>query len=167
MEGTPYLAGIGSGDDGGHSSGVCGDSPFHTYYMTVSGHMNYTFSGNYSAYKNKDRVAHLQMGENARAYLACQIELDLALENLLSQLEAAGQLENTVIALSADHYPYGLEPESLAELNGGQPVDMTFDVYRSTFILWSGDMQEPVDGRKALFKPGYPADPVQPLRTSL
>lgn len=121
-----------------------GDTPFHTYYMTVSGHMNYTFLGNYIAYKNKDRVAHLQMGENARAYLACQIELDLALENLLSQLEAAGQLENTVIALSADHYPYGLEPESLAELNGGQPVDMTFDVYRSTFILWSGDMQEPV-----------------------
>lgn len=120
-----------------------GDTPFHTYYMTVSGHMNYTFSGNFIAYKNKDRVAGLPMGENARAYLACQIELDLALENLLAQLEAAGQLENTVIALSADHYPYGLELAALAELNGGQPME-EFDVYRSTFILWSGDMPEPV-----------------------
>lgn len=71
--------------------------------------MNYTFTGNYIAYKNKDKVAHLDMSENARAYLACQMELDLALENLLRQLDEAGQLENTVIALSADHYPYGLE----------------------------------------------------------
>lgn len=121
-----------------------GDSPFHTYYMTVSGHMNYTFTGNYIAYKNKDKVAHLDMSENARAYLACQMELDLALENLLRQLDEAGQLENTVIALSADHYPYGLEAGPLAELNGGEPVDMRFDVYRSTLILWSSDMEQPV-----------------------
>lgn len=121
-----------------------GDAPFHTYYMTVSGHMNYTFMGNSMAFKHKDEVAHLDMGENARAYLACQMELDRALESLLRQLDEAGQLENTVIALSADHYPYGLEQSALTELNGGQEVDMRFDVYHSTFILWSGDMKEPV-----------------------
>lgn len=120
------------------------DTPFHTYYMTVSGHMNYTFMGNSMSSKHKEEVAHLDISENARAYLACQMELDRALENLIQQLDEAGQLENTVIALSADHYPYGLDQSVLNELNGGQEVDMRFDVYHSTFILWSGDMEEPV-----------------------
>jgi len=119
------------------------NSPFHVYYMTVSGHLNYTFMGNSMAYKHKDDVSGLDMSEGPRAYIACQMELDLALENLLDQLEAAGELENTVICLSADHYPYGMEQSQLDELNGG-PLDMRFDVYRSTLILWSGDMDEPV-----------------------
>ena len=121
-----------------------GDTPFHTYYMTVSGHMNYTFMGNSMAAKHRDEVAHLDMSENARAYLACQMELDRALENLIQQLDEAGELENTVIALSADHYPYGLDKSVLDELNGCEPVDMRFDVYHSTFILWCADMEEPV-----------------------
>lgn len=32
---------------------------FHAYYMTVSGHMNYTFFGNMMAYINKDAVADM------------------------------------------------------------------------------------------------------------
>jgi len=120
-----------------------GDQPFHTYYMTVSGHMNYTFIGNSMSYKHMNEVGHEDMSENARAYLACQMELDQALEYTLNYLEETGHLEDTVICLSADHYPYGLDQEVLDELNGG-PLDMRFDVYRSTLILWSGDMEEPV-----------------------
>jgi len=119
------------------------DVPFHTYYMTVSGHMNYSFMGNTMSAKHKDEVAHLDMSESARAYIACQMELDLALEYLLEQLEAAGQLENTVICLSGDHYPYGLEKSAIDELTGHE-VDETFELYKSTLILWSGDMTEPV-----------------------
>ncbi|NCB51954.1 MAG: LTA synthase family protein [Clostridia bacterium] len=119
------------------------DRPFHTYYMTVSGHMNYTFMGNSMASKHKDEVAHLELSENARAYIACQMELDRALEYLLEQLEAAGQLENTVICLSADHYPYGLDKSIIDEL-AGHEVDESFEIYKSTLILWSGDMTEPV-----------------------
>ncbi len=122
---------------------IVGDQPFHAYYMTVSGHMNYTFLGNSMAAKHRDEVGHEDMSENARAYLACQMELDQALEYTLQYLEETGHLEDTVICLSADHYPYGLEQSVLDELNGG-PLDMRFDVYKSTLILWSGDMEEPV-----------------------
>ena len=122
---------------------IVGDQPFHAYYMTVSGHMNYTFLGNSMAAKHRDEVGHEEMSENARAYLACQMELDQALEYTLQYLEETGHLEDTVICLSADHYPYGLEQSVLDELNGG-PLDMRFDVYKSTLILWSGDMEEPV-----------------------
>lgn len=121
-----------------------GDAPFHTYYMTVSGHMNYNYMGNAMSAKHKDEVAHLGLSEAAGAYLACQMELDRALEYTIQYLEETGHLEDTVICLSADHYPYGLEQETLTELNGGESVDMRFDVYRSTLILWSGSMTEPV-----------------------
>lgn len=119
------------------------DVPFHTYYMTVSGHMNYTFMGNSMAAKHKSEVAQLDLSENARAYKACQMELDRALQYLLEQLEAAGQLENTVICMSGDHYPYGLDKSVIDEL-AGHEVDETFELYKSTLILWSGDMTEPV-----------------------
>lgn len=85
-----------------------GAAPFHTCYMTVSGHLRYTFGGNFIARKNRDLVADLPLGEHARAYLATQIELDRALELLLQELEAAGVADRTLIAVSADHYPYGL-----------------------------------------------------------
>ncbi|MDE6108220.1 MAG: LTA synthase family protein, partial [Oscillospiraceae bacterium] len=119
------------------------ESPFHTYYMTVSGHLGYTFMGNNMSTRHRNEVSHLPYSEGPRAYLACQLELELALKNLLEQLEEAGELENTVICLSADHYPYGLEQSQLEELNGG-PLDMRFELYRSTLILWSGDMEEPI-----------------------
>ena len=40
--------------------------PFHTYYMAVSGHLNYTFSGNYMAYKNRSLVEHLPYSEGPK-----------------------------------------------------------------------------------------------------
>ena len=117
--------------------------PFHNYYMTVSGHMNYNFMGNMMAYKHKEEVAHLDMSEEARAYIACNMELDRALEYVLDQLEQAGQLENTVICLSGDHYPYGMDPATWDELCGGE-MDTDFEIFHSTLILWSGCMEEPV-----------------------
>lgn len=117
--------------------------PFHNYYMTVSGHMNYSFVGNMMSYRHRDEVAHLEMGEEARAYLACNIEFDRAMEYVLRQLEQAEQLENTVICISGDHYPYGMDPATWDELSGME-MDTDFEIFRSTLILWSGDMKEPI-----------------------
>lgn len=122
-------------------------APFHTYYMTVSGHLNYTFYGNYIAAKNKDLVAHMDYSEGSKAYLACNAELDRAVSYILEQLAAAGQLENTVIAISGDHYPYGLKDEEMDEL-AGRTLEKRFEKYKSTLILWSKDMKEPVQADK-------------------
>lgn len=121
---------------------------FHVYYMTVSGHMNYSFSGNRMARKNKDAVTGLDMSENAQAYIACHIELDKALQYLLEQLELAGKLENTVICLSADHYPYGMSEDQYEEL-AGKDLSGAMDMYRNSLILWNAGMQEPVIVDKA------------------
>lgn len=124
------------------------DERFHVYYMTVSGHMNYNFTGNQMSSWNKDAVAQLDMSENARAYIACNIELDKALEYLLDQLEQAGKLENTVICLSADHYPYGMTEEEYEEL-AGKDLSQDMDMYRNSLILWNGGMEETVYVDKA------------------
>ncbi len=121
---------------------------FHVYYMTISGHMYYSFSGNSMSHKNKDAVKHLEMSENARAYYACHIELDKALEYLLEQLEAAGKLENTVICLSADHYPYAMTGEEYEEL-AGKDLSQNMDKFRNTLILWNAGIEEPVVVDKA------------------
>lgn len=113
-----------------------GKQPFHTYYMTVSGHMQYSFTGNYIAWKNKKMVEGLQLSTEAKAYLATQIELDRALETLLKRLEEEGAADRTLIALSADHYPYGLSTETIDEL-AGHKVDKTFELYKSPFILYA------------------------------
>lgn len=122
--------------------------PFHAYYMSISGHANYTFTGNYMAKKNKALVENLDYSTECQAYLACQAELDKALEKLIDELDKAGLLETTVIVLSGDHYPYSLAKESIDEL-AGHEVEENFELYKSTLILWSGSMEEPVVVDKA------------------
>jgi len=117
---------------------------FHVYYLTVSGHLEYNFSGNAMALRNRDAVAHLPYSTGPMAYLATQREFDLALEYLLYRLEAAGILENTVIAISADHYPFGLTDAQMEELAGTPMAEPIIDRHHSTFILWNAAMEEPV-----------------------
>lgn len=116
-----------------------GKEPFHTYYMTVSGHMNYTFSGNYIAGKNKELVEDEPYSDNVKAYLACQIELDRALELLLKRLEEAGVADRTVIALTADHYPYGLTVAEQSEL-AGHDLEENFELYRNACFIYKKGM---------------------------
>ncbi len=125
---------------------------FHVYYMTVSGHMNYNFRGNSMSYKHMDEVADLPYSEEGRAYIACNMELDVALEYLIQELEAAGKLENTVICLSADHYPYDMDVANLEEL-AGKPLANSLDMYRNTLILWNSEM-----GTVTVDKPSYSLD---------
>ena len=120
---------------------------FVAYYMTVSGHLNYTTLGNYIANKNWDLVEDLPYSDKAKCYLATQIELDRAIEELINSLEKAGKLEDTVIAISSDHYPYGLTLSEINELSDYKRDD-TFEKYHMPFLLWNSEMEEPVKVEK-------------------
>ena len=119
------------------------DSLFHTYFMTFSGHYQYNWE-NPMAKKNQALVADLSYSEAAKAYLACHIELDRAMEHLMAQLEAAGTLDDTVIVMTSDHYPYGLTNKQYNELTDYY-CDEAFGIYKSSFIIWSADIEEPID----------------------
>lgn len=127
-----------------------GTTPFMTYYMTVSGHLEYNFDGNYIAYQNRDLVSHLPYSETVRAYYACNMELDRAMEQLLADLEAAGVADKTVIVITPDHYPYGLEDKTQENMYlyfdeiAGHSIDPDFELYKSSLIIYSPSMTEPV-----------------------
>ena len=124
-------------------------TPFHTYYMTVSGHCNYTWSGNAMSRKNQAVIQekYPNASEQVQAYLACNLELEYAMDYLVKALEEAGIANDTVIALTADHYPYALAEggtDYYKELSGVDDTERDTSRYRNTFILWSGCMEEPV-----------------------
>ena len=120
---------------------------FLAYYMTVSGHLNYTKTGNAMVYRNWEQVENLPYSHKAKSYLAANIELDKAVGELIKRLSEAGKLEDTVIVISGDHYPYGLTLEEINELSTYQRDD-TFEKYRMPFLIWSGSMKEPIKVEK-------------------
>lgn len=116
---------------------------FMTYYMTVSGHLNYTFTGNYISYKNKDLVKDLPYTDHVKAYLAANIELDRAIESLINKLKEKGKLDDTVIVISPDHYPYGLKTSELNEISNTDRSDK-FEMFHTSLILYNSEIEENV-----------------------
>ena len=114
--------------------------PFHAYYMTFSGHYQYNWDNAMSA-KNRDAVKDLPYSEPVKAYIACNLELEYALEYLMQRLEQAGVADKTCIALTNDHYPYGLTEAEYNEL-AGQTLDTTFEKYRNSFICYVPGLSE-------------------------
>lgn len=114
--------------------------PFHAYYMTFSGHYQYNWDNAMSA-KNRDAVKDLPYSEPVKAYIACNLELEYALEYLMQRLEEAGVADKTCIVLTNDHYPYGLTENEYNEL-AGQTLDTTFEKYRNSFICYVPGLSE-------------------------
>lgn len=121
------------------------EEKFMTYYITVSGHAPYYMSsGNSIALKNKGYVVDLPYSNSVKAYLATQIELDKALEVLLNKLEADGILDDTVIALVGDHYPYTLSTDEINEISSYEK-DGVVEVNHSNFVIWNSAMDKVVE----------------------
>ena len=115
---------------------------FATYYLTVSGHLNYNFGGNNMAYRNKAAVSNLKYSTPIKAYLATQIELDKAMKELLDRLERAGKLDDTLIVIAPDHYPYGLKSErkEMSSIVGYDRTDK-FGNYKTTLIMYNPNIE--------------------------
>ena len=116
---------------------------FHAYYLTFSGHMYYNFTSNDMAIKNKAVSENLPYSTATRAYIACQEELEYALETVNQMLADAGVADKTLIVLTADHYPYNLGLDKLSEL-AGRTLEAPMDKYRSALYIWSPSMTAPV-----------------------
>ncbi len=135
-------------DDYIHSS-----QPFHVYYLTISGHMPY--SDNRAVAPYRDTVRALPYSETTQNYVGTCMEVDKALEVLIQKLDEAGKLDKTLIVAVPDHIPY-FNVDTLEELAGqkfGSSEDLqylneqniNFDVYKSSLIIWSASMTEPVE----------------------
>lgn len=136
--------------DGYISDYVENGTPFHAYYMTVSGHCNYNWGGNAMARKHQAeaQAAYPDASETVQAYIACNLELEAAMTYLVEQLEEAGIADDTLIVLTADHYPYQMsagDVDYYNELRGFTDTERDTSRYRNTLIMWSAAIEEPVE----------------------
>jgi phosphoglycerol transferase MdoB-like AlkP superfamily enzyme len=131
--------------------------PFHTYYLTISGHLPYTYGANDMSSKNKEEIENSKYSGYStytKGYLAANLEVEKAVVYLNERLEEKGIADNTLIVLVPDHIPYFDIPilEELTGKNFGtsslesiNEAYIDFEVYRSSLIIWSSSMEEPVE----------------------
>lgn len=113
---------------------------FYTYYITLSGHGSYDAS-NYVAEKHLGKVKDLPYSSQIKYYLAANIDFDLAMNTLITRLEQAGKLDDTLIIISSDHSPYYLsnkEVNSISSLDR----DNKFDRNRGSLIIYNSAYKE-------------------------
>ena len=124
--------------------------PFNIYYMSVSGHSNYyPQTANYWTKQNWRRVANLNKSDMVKGYIAAQLEFEDALTFLVGALETAGIADNTVIVISADHYPYGMantqdgsSPTRYLNELYGHTINDSLDQDSNRLIIWSGCLEK-------------------------
>ncbi|MCQ2417737.1 MAG: sulfatase-like hydrolase/transferase [Oscillospiraceae bacterium] len=121
---------------------------FNVYYMSVSGHSGYSYYGNRMSQKNWDAVKDMTYSDTVKAYFAANIELDRALEALVSELEKRGLADDTVICISPDHFPYGLDDNAafghmqyLSELYGYN-VENIIQRDHNAAVIWCGCLED-------------------------
>jgi len=122
------------------------DEQFLTYYLTVSGHLSYT-ENHPIVQKNLPYLLSI-LEENNRTiedeaylyYLAANLELEFMIASLLNTLIETGRIEDTVIVLSGDHYPYGLEEESFQYALDTQE-DLGLEIHNTPFVIYHQDLK--------------------------
>ena len=124
--------------------------PFCMYYMTLSGHAFYNANDNFKVVKNIKKVKEVygdKYPSQVNNYICYQMYLEDALQKLMEGLEKYNLLDNTVICMVSDHYPYGLNSASFT--NGVdyipylyEKTDLDqFDLDRNMPIIWASCLE--------------------------
>mgnify|MGYP002624747005 CR=1 FL=1 len=124
--------------------------PFSIYYMTLSGHSTYLEESPFTQ-KYLSRVQEVtgdRYKPTTQYYLCYQMELENALTHMIQRLEEAGIADDTVICMTGDHYPYGLEPtgtfgnyEDYVEDLYGYSYYNSWERDHNALVIWSGCLE--------------------------
>ena len=113
------------------------EEPFMLWLTTVSSHQPYNQS-------SVEGDKYLSLTENTdypmdlRRYMSKLKTLDNALGILLEKLASAGELDDTVIVMFGDHYPYGLKDTTI-----NQVLDYDLDDYereRTPLVIYNSEI---------------------------
>jgi phosphoglycerol transferase MdoB-like AlkP superfamily enzyme len=116
------------------------DKKFMTWLTTVSSHQPYgvdSIQGN----KYYSMTKGTQLPSDVRRYMSKLKIVDNALGVLLKGLEQQGILDDTVIVMYGDHYPYGLPTN---HLNKALPYDTAEDknAEKVPFIIYNSQLEK-------------------------
>lgn len=126
------------------------NEPFSMYFMSMDGHSAYVPEHEFCAEHWDHVTSIIGTGYSATttAYYCYQYSFELALQNLVQKLEDAGIMDDTVICICPDHYPYGLsvgaynnDVDYFSELIGQENVSkLTQD--KNSMVIWSSCLEE-------------------------
>ena len=108
---------------------------FMVFLTSVTTHQPYTVSSE-NGDKHLNEFSSYSYSKPIKRYMSKMKELDKALELLLQKLDEAGKLDDTVIALFADHYPYGLSTKQINEVLD-YDVTVNKEVDRTPMVIYN------------------------------
>ena len=111
---------------------------FMVWMTTVSAHQPYTQSSELGD-KHVDLFKDTNYNTSLKRYMSKLKEFDLAIGELLKGLEEQGKLEDTVLVLYSDHYPYGLTNSTLNSYFD-YDVSVQNNVDRTPFIIYNSNI---------------------------
>lgn len=119
------------------------DYKFFSHVLTISGHGDYNI--NYAeAEKYKDQVI-AEYGdtypEETLGYIAYQMEFDAFLGEMIKDIEAKGLLNDTVIVVMADHYPYMMQESNYQAIKG---TNQAYEYAKLPFIIYNPSLKPEV-----------------------
>ena len=118
------------------------EDKFMAFIITVSSHQPYGTSSELGD-KYLSELSEYDYSKAVKRYMSKLKELDLGLKTLLEKLEETGKLDDTVIALFSDHYPYGLSNKELTPaLNYDVKVNNETD--RTPMIIYNSTIKSEI-----------------------
>lgn len=116
---------------------------FYTYYITLSGHGSYD-SNNFVAQKHLNKLNKYNYPYNLKYYMAANIDFDIAMNKLMTKLEKANKLDDTVIVISSDHSPYYLSND---QINKRSKINRSnrFDRDRGSLLIYNSELKKPIN----------------------
>jgi len=113
------------------------DAPWMTWLTTVTSHQPYSNSSTYGdLYKNEFK--ELGYSTTVSRYLSKLKVVDEAIGTMIQRLKDAGEFENTVIVMLADHYPYGLSKSQIAEIIDHELGD--YEIEKTPLVIYNPEM---------------------------
>lgn len=111
------------------------DDKFMAFMTTVTTHQTYNVPSTLGD-KYLELFESTEYSKTVKRYLSKMLELDKALGYMLDELKRQNKLEDTVIALFADHYPYGL---TNAQINTVLDYDVNerMEVDRTPMVIYN------------------------------
>ena len=117
------------------------EAPWMTWLTTVTSHQPYSNSSTYGdLYKNDFKK--LGYSTAVSRYLSKLKVLDEAIGVMMEKLESSGELDNTVIVMLADHYPYGLSKTYIKEMLNYNLND--YDIEKTPFVIYNSEIEPKV-----------------------
>lgn len=111
------------------------EDQFASYMITVTSHTPYIYSSTYGD-MYLDLFKDLDVDTATKRYLSKVKVVDTAVEYLMDELKKEGKLDDTVIVLFGDHFPYALshdEFQSIADYD----ISLNQETDRTPFIIYN------------------------------